>query len=535
VAAAESVPDPRAPQSYTPKHLAEKILNNRSALEGERKQVTVLFVDIVGSTSQSERMDPEEVHTLMGQAIEGMVEEVHRYEGTVNQFLGDGVMALFGAPIAHEDHARRAVQAALAIQRALQPLNEELRRRGRIGLQVRQGLNTGLVVVGSIGTDLRMDYTAVGDTTNVAARLQHAAEPGSILISGRTRRLVEGYFQLRSIGAIDLRGKAEKVPAFEVLSAQSARTRIDIEADRGLTPLFGRNKEMQTIVEAFEKSKSGAGQVVLLVGEVGIGKSRLLMELRRRIGDQASWCEGRSVSFGRAMALHPLIDMLRRLFRIGETDSEADVIEHVEHSVLALDQELKPALPYLRHLLGVDPGGVAAMDPRLRRVEIFEALRRYFLRAAQTRPQVIVFEDLHWIDQTTEEFLRLFLDSVPAANILMLLTYRPEYSYPLGQRSYQTVQNLRPLSIEESARMGDALLRDHKLPEELRALIYRKSEGNPFFVEEVVKSIQESETLEHEGDQVVRVKSFSEILVPDTVQDAIMARIDRLGVSLPTA
>ena len=341
----ESVPNSRAPQSYTPKHLADKILNNRSALEGERKQVTVLFVDIVGSTSQSENLDPEEAHALMGRAIEVMVEEVHRYEGTVNQFLGDGVMALFGAPIAHEDHARRAVQAALAIQRALQPLDEELRSQGRSGLQVRQGLNTGLVVVGSIGTDLRMDYTAVGDTTNVAARLQHAAKPGSILISGRTRRLIEGYFQLRSLGAIDLKGKAEKVVGFEVLSAQSTRTRIDIEADRGFTPLVGRDKEIQTLVEAFEKSKSGNGQVVLLVGDAGIGKSRLLMEFRRRIDDEATWCEGRALSFGRAMAFHPLIDMLRRLYRIDETDSEADVIEHVEHAVLALGQELKPALP----------------------------------------------------------------------------------------------------------------------------------------------------------------------------------------------
>ncbi len=516
-------------KTYTPKHLAEKILTNRSALEGERKQVTVLFVDIVGSTSQSERLDPEEVHALMGRAIELMVEEVHRYEGTVNQFLGDGVMALFGAPIAHEDHARRAVQAALAIQSALQPLNDELRSTGRSGLQVRQGLNTGLVVVGSIGTDLRMDYTAVGDTTNVASRLQHVAAPGAILISGRTRRLIEGFFLLRSIGDIDLKGKTEKIAGFEVLSAQSTRTRIDIEADRGLTPLVGRDKEIQTLVGAFEKSKSGDGQVVLLVGDAGIGKSRLLIEFRRRIGDEVAWCEGRALSFGRTMAFHPLIDMLRRLFRIQETDAEADVIEHLEHAVLALGDELKPALPYLRHLLGVDPGSVGAMDPRLRRAEIFDALRRYFLRAAQTRPQIIVFEDLHWIDHATEEFLRSFLDSVPAARILIILTHRPEYDYPLGQRSYQTVQNLSPLSIEESARVGDALLRDYKLPEKLRALIYQKSEGNPFFVEEAVKSILESETLKHEGDQAVLVKSFSEILVPDTVQDAIMARIDRLG------
>jgi class 3 adenylate cyclase/tetratricopeptide (TPR) repeat protein len=531
VAGSESAPDqPRAPQSYTPKHLAEKILNSRSALEGERKQVTVLFVDIVGSTSRSERLDPEEVHDLMGRAIELMVEEVHRYEGTVNQFLGDGVMALFGAPIAHEDHTRRAVQAALAIQEALQSLDQELRSAGRSGLQVRQGLNTGLVVVGSIGTDLRMDYTAVGDTTNVAARLQHAAEPGSILISGRTRRLVEGYFQLRSIGAIDLKGKAEKVPAFEVLSAQFARTRIDIEADRGLTPLVGRSKEIQAIAEAFEKSNSGAGQVVLLVGEAGIGKSRLLRELRRRIGDEVTWCEGRALSFGRTMAFHPLIDMLRRLYRIEATDSETEVIEEIEHAVLTLGQELKPALPYLRHLLGVDPGdAVAAMDPRLRRVEIFDALRRYFLRAAQTRPQVMVFEDLHWIDQATEEFLRSFLDSVPTARVLMLLTHRPGYDYPFGQRSYQTTQNLSPLSIEESARMADALLGDQNVPEQLRVLISQKTEGNPFFLEEVVKSIQESGTLEHEGDKAVPARSFSEILAPDTVQDVIMARIDCLG------
>jgi class 3 adenylate cyclase/tetratricopeptide (TPR) repeat protein len=521
-----------SPQAYTPKHLAERILTSKTALEGERKQVTVLFVDIVGSTSQSERLDPEEAHALMGRAIELMVEEVHRCEGTVNQFLGDGIMALFGAPIAHEAHARRAVQAALAIRKALSPLDEELRGMGRTGLQVRQGLNTGLVVVGSIGTDLRMDYTAVGDITNVAARLQHAAEPGSILISGKTRRLIEGYFQLRSVGAIDLKGKAEKVAVFEVLSAQSGRTRMDIESGRGLTPMVGRNKEIQLLVEAFEKSKLGAGQIVQLVGEAGMGKSRLLVEFRRRIGDEATWCEGRALSFGHMIAFHPLVDMLRRLCRIEETDTEEDIIEHVEHAVLSLGEELRPALPYLRHLLGVDPGSakaIGAMEPRLLRVEMFDALRRYFLRAAQAHPQVIVFEDLHWIDQATEEFLRSFLDSAPTARVLVLLTYRPEYNYALGQRSYQSAQYLNPLSIEDSVRMGDALFGNQSVPKALRALIYQKSEGNPFFVEEVVKSIQESGTLEHEGDQAVPGRSFSEILVPDTVQDAIMARIDRLG------
>jgi class 3 adenylate cyclase len=319
-----------SPEAYTPKHLAEKILTSRSALEGERKQVTVLFVDVSGFTSLSERLDPEDVHGLMSRAFELMLAEVHRYEGTVNQFLGDGIMALFGAPIAHEDHAQRAVHAALGIRKALESYQEELRGRRGISFQVRQGLNTGLVVVGSIGNDLRMDYTAVGDTTNVAARLQAAADPGRIVISEAIHRLVGGYLYVRPLGEFTLKGKAESVRAWEVLSARVARTRLEVEAERGLTPFVGRDRELRLLFECFEQAKAGHGQVVFIAGEPGIGKSRLLLEFRQRLGDEVTWLEGRAMSFGRSIPFHPLIDMLRRNFRIEEGDTEGTIVTKIE-------------------------------------------------------------------------------------------------------------------------------------------------------------------------------------------------------------
>jgi class 3 adenylate cyclase/ribosomal protein L40E len=408
-----------SPQSYTPKHLAEKILNSKSALEGERKQVTVLFVDVSGFTSLSERLDPEDVHTLMNRAFELMLSEVHRYEGTVNQFLGDGIMALFGAPIAHEDHAQRAVHAALGIRTALESYRAELEQRKGINFQMRQGINTGLVVVGSIGSDLRMDYTAVGDTTNVAARLQQGADPGHIMISEVTHRLIAGYFHTRSLGELLLKGKSESVRAWEVISAKMARTRLDVEAERGLTRFVGRERELQLLCECFEKAKAGHGQVVFVVGEPGIGKSRLLLEFHRRLRDEATWLEGRAMSFGRSIPFHPLIDLLKRNFRIEEADTEDTIIKKIEASVLRLGEDLRPILPYLRYLLSIDPGepAVLSMDPKLRRGEIFDALRRLAARATEIHPQVVVYEDVHWMDQATEESLLFAADSIPNSRI----------------------------------------------------------------------------------------------------------------------
>jgi len=532
-ALATAAPEPRrfaSPESYTPKHLAEKILTSKSALEGERKQVTVLFVDVSRFTALSERLDPEEVHGLMKRAFELMLTEVHRYEGTVNQFLGDGIMALFGAPIAHEDHARRALHAALGIRTALGAYEEELQRHRGIAFQVRQGLNTGLVVVGSIGTDLRMDYTAVGDTTNVAARLLQAAERGRILISESTERLTSGYFHMRALGELHVKGKAEPIRAFEVIGAKEARTRLDLSAERGLTPYIGRERELQLLQQCFEKAKGSQGQMVFVVGDAGIGKSRLLHEFRQRLGDEATWTEGRCLSFGQSMAFHPIIDMLKRNFRIEEGDAEVTVARKVERSVVLLGEDLRPILPYLYYLLSLDPGDatVASMDPQQRRGEIFDALRRLLVRASEIRPQVIVHEDVHWIDKASEESLLFTADSIPTNRILHILTYRPGYKHPFDDHSYQTRIALSTLPSQDSVRMANAVLGTNELPNDLRSLIVGKAEGNPFFVEEVVRSLQEVGAIRRVGDGYVLTTKLEDIAIPDTIQDVIMARIDRL-------
>src|SRR3989454_2261463 len=522
---------PPAPAAYTPKHLAEKILTSRSALEGERKQVTVLFVDVSGFTSMSEGLDPEDVHRLMTRAFELMLGEVHRYEGTVNQFLGDGIMALFGAPIAHEDHAQGAVHAALGIRKALDDYQEELQRKRWMSFQVRQGLNTGLVVVGSIGTDLRRDYTAVGDTTNVAARLQQAADRGRIVVSDGTYRLVEAYFYTRELAPLTLKGKSEPLKAWEVIATREGRTRLDVEAERGLTPYIARERELRLLFDAFDKAKAGHGQVVFIVGEPGIGKSRLLYEFRRQVDEQATWLEGRCISFGRSIAFHPVIDMLKRTFRLEEGDAEGTIIKKVERAVLLLGEDLRPILPYLRYLLSVDVGDqtVVEMDAQLRRAGVFDALRRLLVRAAEIRPQILVHEDVHWMDKATEESLLYAADIIPTSRILHILTYRTGYTHPFGDRSYHTRIALNTLPGEASVAMAQAMLNTDSLPEDLKHLIVRKAEGNPFFVEEVVKSLQEVSVIRRDGARYVLTRHLDEIVIPDTIQDVIMARIDRLA------
>src|SRR5688500_13959332 len=553
-----------SPQAYTPKHLAEKILTSKTALEGERKQVTVLFVDVSGFTSMSERLDPEEVHRLMSRAFDLMLAEVHRYEGTVNQFLGDGIMALFGAPIAHEDHARRAVHAALGIARALESYQRELAPRG-IAFGARQGLNTGLVVVGAIGSDLRMDYTAVGDTTNVAARMQQAGEPGRVTIAEATYRLVHGYFEMRSLGSLTLKGKTEPVGAWEGVGAREARTRLEVETERGLTPLVGRarersrlrdalvgargartrvgvatgrglaplvgrERELSLLLDAFERARASQGQVVLIVGEPGIGKSRLLLEVRRRIAETAVWQEGHCVSFGRAMAFHPLVNLVRRQVGVEETDDESAIALKVERAVAEAGPDLADTAPYLRALLSVDPGNAEArgMSPVQRRSETLAALRRLLERAAERHPQVLVIEDLHWIDSASEQFLAALVDSVPALRALLVFTYRPGYAHPFGERSYVTRIVPATLGPDDTARMAAAVLAADHLPAELRELVSAKAEGNPFYVEELIKSLEESGALDRSAGQLELSRAVSQVTVPGSIQDVIAARIDRL-------
>src|SRR2546426_911146 len=404
-APAVASPQFESPRAYTPAHLAARILKDRAALSGERKQVSVLFADVSGFTSISEGLDPEEVHALINRAFELMLAEIHRYEGTVNQFLGDGLMALFGAPIAHEDHAQRAAHAALAMQQTLSRYRDELQATRAIDFRVRLGLNTGLVVVGAIGDNLRMDYTAVGDTTNTAARMQQLAEPGAIVVAEASQKLIAPYFATRALGAVPVKGKSQPVAAYELLKALEGVTRLDARAARGLSPFVGRDDALETLARAWAQVRSGRGQAVFVLGDAGIGKSRLLFEFRRRIGDTVTWIEGDCISFGQSIPFLPIVQMLKRNFGIEDHDSEERIVARVHHGVAFLGEEAASVEALLRYLLAVDPGdpAVAALDPVQRRARVVTAIHRLTATSSRRRPVVIVVEDSHCIGRTLEE------------------------------------------------------------------------------------------------------------------------------------
>ena len=519
------------PTSYTPKHLVEKILNSRSALEGERKHVTVLFADVSGYTAASERTDPEIIHSLMDRCFGAILPEVHRYEGTINQFTGDGVMALFGAPLALEDAPRRAVLAALAIQRALEPLHAEVLARHGFGFQMRVGIHAGVVVVGKIGDDLRMDYTAVGDTTNLASRIQQLASPGSVLISETVGRLVSGFFDLTDLGELKIRGRSERVRAFEVVSERAVSGRIDAAAGAGLTTLVGRTRELAVLREAFDGASAGRGQVVFIVGDPGIGKSRLLYEFRQLIRDDPHTAiEGHCTTYGRATPFHPISDGLRRGIGIEDRDDEAAALEKVERVEADLGGDLAWTLPFLRQLLSLPVGDprVEALDGVNRRSETFQALQTRFLRLAEKGPLVLIVEDLHWIDEVSEEFLRFLAESIPAARALLIFTHRPGYRHSFGDHSYHARVALQPLTEDDSSAVVRSILATSSIPQPLQRLIAAKSEGNPFFIEEVTKSLLDAGVLRLEKGRVELSQKLDEVSVPDSIKDVLMARIDRL-------
>jgi class 3 adenylate cyclase/tetratricopeptide (TPR) repeat protein len=527
--AAAGIPDRRveAPRSYTPRHLADRILKTRGALEGERKNVTVLFCDLADSTPLAERLGAEEMHRVMNRAFGVILEEVHGTEGTVNQFLGDGAMALFGAPLALEDAPRRAVRAALAIQRRLTALDEELQGRVGVGFRMRIGIHTGPVVVGRIGDDLRMDYTAVGETTNLAARLEALAEPGSIVISGAVESSIRGLFDLRDLGERRVKGVGQPVRCHEVLAEHEVRSRLEASAARGLSPLVGRGHDLAALEAGFTAATEGRGQVLFLAGEAGIGKSRLLYELRGRLTEGgATWFEGRCASYATRTPFHPLADGLRRRCGIEDRDADAEALAKLESLVGAESWMLPPLQALLS--LPVDDTEFAALPAASRRGEIFRALRTLILNLAQNSPLVMAIEDLHWIDAASEEFLGYLFESIPAARLLALLTHRPGYAQPFGDRSYYARVTLRPLSAAETAELATAALEVGELPDVLRVAIAAKAEGNPFFVEEVTRSMLEEGVLRREGGQLELTRGIEAIAIPDRIQDVLMARIDRL-------
>ena len=518
-----------SPQVYTPLPLAEKIRAGRSEIEGERKQITVLFADVAGFTAIASTLDPEEIHAIMRRAFTIMLEEVHRYEGTVSQFLGDGMLALFGAPIAHEDHAQRAIRAALGIQSALEGYRQELSTRG-IDFRVRIGLNSGPVVVSSVGVDLTMNYLAVGNTVNLASRMQNLAPTGSVVISEDTYRLVAGYFECHSMGPQDVKGKTEPIAVYEVLAPGRPRSRVDVHADEGLGPFVGRHAELDVLVGRFDQARSSSGQVVFISGEAGLGKSRLIHEFRRRLADQdVTWLVGRCSSYGTEVPYLPVIDLLKDGFEIEESDGAREIADKLRTGLA--DMAVAPEhVPYLGYLLSaeIDDVSVTEGDPQLRKARIFEALRAVLLAAAADRPLVIVVEDLHWMDRLSMEVISFIVDVVPEHPVLLLMTHRSDWDAPLGERPYFSTIDLRSLSEPESARVAGATLGVEGLPQELADLIFRKAEGNPFFVEEVAKSLHEAGAIRRSNSHLVLAAPLEEIFVPDTVQDVIMARLDRL-------
>jgi class 3 adenylate cyclase len=425
-----AAPKPTSPGSYTPSDLAEKILTGKRALEGERKQVTVLFADLKGSMELLADRDPEEARKLLDPVLEHMMEAVHHYEGTVNQVMGDGIMELFGAPLAHEDHAVRACYAALRMQASVRRYSDDLRRAQGVEVQIRVGLNSGRVVMRSIGSDLRMDYTAVGQTTHLAARMEQLAAPGSIRLTAETLRLAEDLVQAAPLGPVPVKGLGEPVEVFELMGAVAARTRLEAAARRGLTRFVGRNAELEQLRDALDRASLGRGQVVAVVREPGVGKSRLLWELTHSHRVHG-WLvvQSASVSYGNATAYLPVIELLRGYFAIESRDDARAIREKVTGKVLTLASAPAPTVSALLALLDVpvDEGAWRALDPLQRRQQTLDAVKRLLLRKSELQPLVVVFEGLHWIDGETQTLLDSLVDSLPAARLLLLVNYRPEY------------------------------------------------------------------------------------------------------------
>jgi class 3 adenylate cyclase len=477
----------------------------------------------------SERLDPEAVHLLMDGCFARLTEAVHRYEGTVNQYTGDGVMALFGAPIAHEDHPQRALLAALAIQEAMRAYGERLQREKGVDFRLRLGVNTGLVVVGRIGDNLRMDYTAQGDTTNLAARLQALAAPGTILVSEPTYRLTQGCFTFQALGSRQIKGHAP-VQVFEVTGRQVGRSRIDVAADYGLTSFVGRRSELELLEALLAKTKEGLGQIVGLVGEAGVGKSRLLLEFRRLLQrEDVTYLEGRCLSYGQSILYLPLVDILKQYFAV-EDASDQRIRKVVTHAIEGVGLEPSEIAPYLSMLLSgqIDDETLQGLAPEARRKQTFEALRVLFVAISRRRPLVLVVEDLHWLDHPSEAFLRFLGESPGAAPLLLLVTYRPGYHHTWGEKSYYSQITLHPLSPAESGTLIASVLGVADIPHDLRELIGRKGEGNPFYLEEITKSFLEWGIIQRAGAGYRLSRAMTPSDVPETIQDVIVSRIDRL-------
>jgi class 3 adenylate cyclase/tetratricopeptide (TPR) repeat protein len=521
-----------SPESYTPKHLAERILTSKSALEGERKQVTVLFADLKGSMELLADRDPEEARKLLDPVLERMMEAVHRYEGTVNQVMGDGIMALFGAPLAHEDHAVRACYAALRMQESVKRYAESVRRQEGISVRIRVGLNSGEVVVRAIGSDLHMDYTAVGQTTHLAARMEQIADPGAIVITLDTLALAEGYVEVKSLGPMPVKGLAEPVEVYEITGAGPARTRLQAAARRGFTRFVGRDAEIEVLRRSLERAGAGHGQAVAIVGEAGVGKSRLVWEFTRSPCTHG-WLvlETGSVSYERTTPYLPVIELLKTYLSIQERDDQREIRERVAGKLVTLDRTLAPLLTPLLALLDVpvDDATWEAFEPPQRRYRILEAVKRLLLRESQVQPLLVIFEDLHWIDAETQVLLDSLMESLPTARILLLVNYRPEHQHAWGAKTYYLQLRIDPLPPEGADALLSALLGEDRTLKPLKRVLLERTEGNPFFLEESVQTLVETQVVVGQRGACRMMKPADAWQIPATAQAILAARIDRLA------
>jgi class 3 adenylate cyclase/tetratricopeptide (TPR) repeat protein len=521
-----------SPQAYTPEHLAQQILQSREALEGERKQVTVLFADMKGSMELLGDRDPEEARRILDPVLERMMDAVHRYEGTVNQVMGDGIMALFGAPLAHEDHAVRACYAALRMQEAVREYTEAMRRTHGVEVQIRAGLHSGEVVVRSVGSDLRMDYSAVGQTTHLAARMEQLATPGTVRLTAATLRLAEGLVQATPLGPVPVKGMPEAVEVYELVGAGPGRTRLQASAARGLSRFVGRDGEMAELARAAEQARAGQGQVVAVVGEAGVGKSRLFHEFVRSHRTRG-WLvlEAGSVSYGKAAAYRPVIDLLRGYLKIEDRDATRAIRAKVTGSLMALDETLREAVPPILWLLEAVPedSPFLRLDPVERRLRARDAIRRLLLRECQAQPLVVVFEDLHWIDGESQAFLDALVEGLPTAAMLLGVNYRPQYQHGWGGKTYYRQLRIDPLAPATAEALLEGLLGPDPGVAALHRPLIRRTEGNPLFLEECVRTLAEAGVLDGCPGAYRLAGPFESVEIPATVQAILAARIDRLA------
>jgi len=520
-------------QKYLPKGITEKILSQRDKIEGEKRQVTVMFCDMKGFTPLADKLGPEEVYAMMDQVYEILIHRVHAYEGTVNEMTGDGIMALFGAPIALEDAPQRALRSAMSIHREISRYNEKVKKeKGDLpGIQMRIGIHTGPVVVGTLGNDLRVEFKAVGDTVNLAARMESLAEPGTTYVTEDTFKLTEGYFRFEALGDKEIKGKEKSLKVYQVIAPSRRRTRFDVSAERGLTPFVGRERELELLLDGFERCKEGRGQAISIISDAGIGKSRLLYEFRKAVTNESvTFLEGRCLSYGRNVAYHSVVDVLKANFDIHDNDTEQETREKVTRFLKAIRVDEATTLPYLLELLSLKESGIdkVPMSPETRKYRTFEALKSIVLRGSEIRPLIMAVEDLHWMDRSSEDAFKDLLERISAAKVFLIFTYRPEFIHTWGSLSYHSQVTLNRLSNRESLAMATYMLGTPNIDRKLENLILQKTEGIPFFLEEFIKSLKDLNAIERKDNAYQLSKDFQKLTIPSTIQDVIMARVDNL-------